>query len=71
MAAALLSTTVAAQSPVTRACSATTAANTLIDAAKGAGKEPDRPQLNAALLIEAQEILKLDSWTVVAGEGAL
>jgi hypothetical protein len=48
-----------------------TAANTLIATAKAEGKEPDRSKLNVALLMEAQEILKLDSWTVVAGEGAL
>ena len=53
------------------ASSQITAANTLIAAAKAEGKEPDRSKLNVPLLIEAQEILKLDSWTVVAGEGAL
>lgn len=47
------------------------AANTLIAAAQAAGQQPDRSKLNVPLLIEAQEILKLDSWTVVAGEGAL
>jgi hypothetical protein len=46
-------------------------ANALIAAAKAAGKEPDRSQLNMPLLLEAQEILKIDTWTVVAGEGAL
>lgn len=46
-------------------------ANALIDAAKAAGKDPDRSKLNVPLLIEAQEILKIDAWTVVAGEGAL
>jgi len=53
------------------ASSQITAANTLIDAAKADGKEPDGSKLNVSLLIEAQEILKLDSWTVVAGDGAL
>lgn len=47
------------------------AANTLIAAAQAAGKEPDRSKLNLPLLLEAQEILKIDGWTVVAGEGAL
>lgn len=47
------------------------AANALIAAAQAAGKEPDRSKLNLPLLVEAQEILKIDGWTVVAGEGAL
>jgi len=46
-------------------------ANALVDAAKAAGKDPDRSKLNVPLLIEAQEILKIESWTVVAGQGAL
>jgi hypothetical protein len=46
-------------------------ANALIAEAKTAGKEPDRSKLNLPLLLEAQEILKIDTWTVVAGEGAL
>jgi len=46
-------------------------ANALIAAAQAEGKEPDRAKLNVPLLLEAQEILKIDSWTVVAGEGAL
>ncbi len=46
-------------------------ANVLIATAKAEGKEPDRSRLNVPLLLEAQEILKIDSWTVVAGEGAL
>lgn len=53
------------------ASSMITDANTLIAAAKAAGKEPDRSKLNAPVLIDAQEIMKLDGWTVVAGEGAL
>ncbi len=47
------------------------AANALIAAAQASGKEPDRTKLDVALLLEAQEILKIDTWTVVAGEGAL
>lgn len=47
------------------------AANAMIAAAQAAGKEPDRSKLNVPLLLEAQEILKIDSWTVVAGQGAL
>jgi len=46
-------------------------ANALIAAAQAAGTEPDRSKLNVPLLLEAQEILKIDTWTVVAGEGAL
>ncbi len=46
-------------------------ANALIDAAKAAGKEPNRSKLNVPLLLEAQEILKIDGWSVVAGQGAL
>ncbi len=48
-----------------------TVANAMIAAAKAAGKEPDRGKLNVPLLMEAQEILKIDSWVVVNPEGAL
>lgn len=47
------------------------AANALIAAAQAEGKEPDRSKLNTALLLEAQEILKIDTWAVVAGDGPL
>ena len=43
----------------------------MIAAAQAEGKQPDRSRLNVPLLMEAQEILKLDGWTVVAPEGAL
>lgn len=46
-------------------------ANARIDAAKQAGKEPDRKLINLPLLMEAQEILKVDSWLSIAPEGAL
>jgi hypothetical protein len=46
-------------------------ANTLIAAAQAEGKEPDRRKLNVPLLMEAQEILKIDSWVVVKPDGAL
>ena len=46
-------------------------ANSLIAAAQAEGKEPDRRKLNVPLLMEAQEILKIDSWVVVNPEGAL
>lgn len=46
-------------------------ANAVIAAAKAEGKEPDRRKLNVPLLMEAQEILKIDSWVVVSPEGAL
>ncbi len=46
-------------------------ANAMIAAAKAEGQEPDRDKLNVPLLMEAQEILKIDSWVVVNPEGAL
>ena len=46
-------------------------ANAFIAAAQAEGKEPDRSKLNVPLLMEAQEILKIDAWTVVNPEGAL
>lgn len=46
-------------------------ANAHIAAAQAEGKEPDRSRLNVPLLMEAQEILKIDSWAVVNPEGAL
>ena len=46
-------------------------ANAHLSAAKAEGKEPDRAKLNVPMLMEAQEILKIDSWLVVAPEGAL
>ena len=46
-------------------------ANARIAAAKAEGKEPDRGKLNVPLLMEAQEILKIDSWLSINPEGAL
>jgi hypothetical protein len=46
-------------------------ANARIAAAQAEGKELDRSQLNIPLLMEAQEILKIDTWLVVHPEGAL
>jgi hypothetical protein len=46
-------------------------ANAVIAAAQAEGKEPDRSRLNVPLLMEAQEILKIDTWVVVNPEGAL
>ena len=46
-------------------------ANAVIAAAKEAGKEPDRRRLNVPLLMEAQDILKVDSWLAINPEGAL
>ena len=43
----------------------------VIAAAKAEGEEPDRDKLNVPLLMEAQEILKIDTWVVVNPEGAL
>ena len=48
-----------------------TVANATIAAAQAEGKEPDRGKLNVPLLMEAQEILKIDAWTVVHPQGAL
>lgn len=46
-------------------------ANARIAAAKADGKEPDRGKLNIPLLMDAQEIMKLDSWLAVKADGAL
>ncbi len=46
-------------------------ANAVIAAAQAEGKEPDRRRLNVPLLMEAQEILKIDTWVAVSPEGAL
>jgi hypothetical protein len=48
-----------------------TVANGVIAAAQAEGKEPDRSKLNMPLLLEAQDILKIDGWAVVAPEGPL
>ena len=39
--------------------------------AQAAGKEIDRRKLNVSLLMEAQEVLKIDSWLSINPEGAL
>ncbi len=46
-------------------------ANAVIAAAQAEGKEPDRSRLNVPLLMEAQEILKIETWVAVNPEGAL
>ncbi len=46
-------------------------ANAIIAAARDEGKEPDRKRLNVPLLMEAQDILKVDSWVSINSEGAL
>jgi hypothetical protein len=46
-------------------------ANARIAAAKAEGTEPDRGKLNIPLLMEAQEIMKIDSWLSISPEGAL
>lgn len=48
-----------------------TVANTVIAAAQAEGTKPDGSKLNVPLLMEAQEILKIDSWVVVSADGAL
>jgi hypothetical protein len=47
------------------------AANGLMSAAQAEGKDVDRRKLNVALLMEAQEILSIDQWAVVAPDGPL
>ena len=46
-------------------------ANARMAAAKQSGKEVDRSQINVALLTQAQEILKIDSWLSINAEKAL
>jgi hypothetical protein len=46
-------------------------ANSIIAAAQEAGREPDRGRLNMPLLMEAQEILKINTWLAIAGDKAL
>lgn len=46
-------------------------ANARIAEAKAEGKEPDRKKLNVPLLMDAQEIMKVDSWVSINPEGAL
>jgi hypothetical protein len=46
-------------------------ANAIISAAKEAGKEADRGRLNVPLLMEAQDVMKVDSWLAINPEGAL
>ena len=46
-------------------------ANAMIVAAKEGGQAPDRSKLNIPLLTEAQEIMKIEEWTVVNPDGAL
>lgn len=46
-------------------------ANAVIAAAQAEGKQPERGRLNVPLLMEAQEILKIDGWVSVNPDGAL
>lgn len=46
-------------------------ANAVIAAAQAEGKPPDPGRLNVPLLMEAQEILKIDAWVSVNPDGAL
>ena len=46
-------------------------ANAIISAAKDAGQEPDRRRLNVPLLMEAQEVMKVDTWLAINPEAAL
>lgn len=47
------------------------AANAIFAAAKAEGKEPDRGKLNVALLMEAQDLMNVGTWAVVAPDGPL
>jgi hypothetical protein len=46
-------------------------ANAIIATAKEAGTEPDRRRLNVPLLMDAQEVMKIDSWVSINSEGAM
>ena len=46
-------------------------ANARFAEAKAEGKELDRSKLNVPLLMDAQEIMKIDSWLSISPEGAL
>lgn len=46
-------------------------ANARIDDAKKQGKEPDRKKINIALLMDAQEVLKIDSWLSIDNDNAM
>ena len=46
-------------------------ANAIISTAKEAGKEPDGKRLNVPLLMEAQDVMKVNSWLAINAEGAL
>jgi len=46
-------------------------ANARVAEAQAEGKELDRRKLNVPLLMEAQEVLKIDSWLSINPEGAL
>jgi hypothetical protein len=46
-------------------------ANALIAAAQAEGQQPDRGRLNVPLLMEAQEILKIETWVSINPEQAL
>jgi hypothetical protein len=48
-----------------------TIANAIFAAAKAEGKEPDRGKLNVALLLEAQDLMNIETWAVVAPDGPL
>ena len=54
----------AAGNPAGRLRTRSASPTRIIAAAKADGKEPDRGKLNVPLLMEAQEILKIDSWLV-------
>ena len=41
----------------------------IIAAAKAEGKEPDRSKLNVELLMEAQALMNIQTWAVIAGDG--
>lgn len=47
------------------------AATAIIEAAKAKGEQPDLATFDVAILREAFEIIKIDQWSIMAGEGPL
>lgn len=46
-------------------------ANAIMEEAQAKGKQPDRRRLNVPLALDAEAILKVDSWLSITGEGAM
>ncbi|HEX4912420.1 MAG TPA: metallophosphoesterase [Vicinamibacterales bacterium] len=71
IAAGLATRTFTLQEILQVAANEITVANAVIAAAQAEGQKPDGSKLNVPLLMEAQEILKIESWVVVSPDGAL